>query len=313
MTRPRQVLPGTFYLITRSTAQQQFLMQPDKEGEAANAFIYCLVEAAIRFEIDLMMMIQQVNHHHTEIFDRHGRVSEFVEHFHKMFAKCQNRRLERGENFWSSDEVNVMELVDREMVMDKLVYTACNPVKDNLVERSLHWPGANGLPFLLENKPLKATRPKHYFRKAGKMPATVELNLVIPPELGNADEVRREIAELVTAFEDAEAAKRLETNRKVLGVHRIMTQSWTDFPNTVRQRGGHRPRSTAHDAESGIAAKMRYRAFYDAYRDARDHWLRKSESPPKFPPGTYWLRRFAGVAVEPMQKRELHPSFQSST
>ena len=198
MTRPRQVLPGTFYLITRSTAQQQFLMQPDKEGEAANAFIYCLVEAAIRFEIRSDDDDRAGEPSPYGVFDRHGRVSEFVEHFHKMFAKCQNRRLERGENFWSSDEVNVMELVDREMVMDKLVYTACNPVKDNLVERSLHWPGANGLPFLLENKPLKATRPKHYFRKAGKMPETVELNLVIPPELGNADEVRREIAELVT-------------------------------------------------------------------------------------------------------------------
>jgi hypothetical protein len=31
--------------------------------------------------------------------------------------------------------------VGREDVMDKLVYTAINPVKDGLVDRVDHWPG----------------------------------------------------------------------------------------------------------------------------------------------------------------------------
>jgi hypothetical protein len=49
-----------------------------------------------------------------------------------------------AENLWSSEQVCVAKLVGREAVMDKLVYTATNPVQDHLVERVHHWPGVNG-------------------------------------------------------------------------------------------------------------------------------------------------------------------------
>jgi hypothetical protein len=39
------------------------------------------------------------------------------------------------ENFWASEQVCVVKLVGREAVMDKLVYTATNPVQDHLVDR----------------------------------------------------------------------------------------------------------------------------------------------------------------------------------
>jgi len=34
---------------------------------------------------------------------------------------------------------------DREVVLDKLVYTAANPVQDHLADRAHRWPGFNGL------------------------------------------------------------------------------------------------------------------------------------------------------------------------
>jgi hypothetical protein len=43
---------------------------------------------------------------------------------------------------WSSEPVCVVKLVGREAVMDKLVYTATNPVQDQLVERSIIGPGS---------------------------------------------------------------------------------------------------------------------------------------------------------------------------
>jgi hypothetical protein len=43
--------------------------------------------------------------------------------------------------FWASEQTCVVRLVDREAVMDKLVYTASNPVQDHLVERVHNWPG----------------------------------------------------------------------------------------------------------------------------------------------------------------------------
>ncbi len=94
-------------------------------------------------------------------FDRHGRYPEFVEHFHKMFARSQNTLRGRWENFWSSEQVCVVRLVNRDDVMDKLVYTATNPVKDGLVDKVHHWPGVNGLGALLAGRPLRADRPYH--------------------------------------------------------------------------------------------------------------------------------------------------------
>jgi hypothetical protein len=44
-----------------------------------------------------------------------------------------------------------------------------------------------------------------------------------------------------------------------------------------------------------IEALLRNRAFVEAYTSARDAW--RDGVPATFPPGTYWLRRFANVAV----------------
>ena len=200
---PRQVLPGQFYLITRRCTQRQFLLRPD--AATNNAFTYCLIEAATRCQIEVLLPCALSNHYHAVVFDRWGRYPEFVEHFHKMFARSQNALRGRWENFWSSEQVCVVKLVGREAVMDKLVYTATNPVKDHLVDRVQHWPGVNGLAALLAGRPLRATRPLHFFRSTGAMPETVELRLTIPAELGPETEVLAELRERVSQVESVQS------------------------------------------------------------------------------------------------------------
>ena len=58
---PRQVLPRQFYLITRRCAQRQFLLHPD--ATTNNAFLYCLIAAALRCEIDVLLPCAMSNHH----------------------------------------------------------------------------------------------------------------------------------------------------------------------------------------------------------------------------------------------------------
>lgn len=48
MSVPREVLPARFYMITRRCTQRQFLLRPDRETN--NNFLYCLAEAAARFD-----------------------------------------------------------------------------------------------------------------------------------------------------------------------------------------------------------------------------------------------------------------------
>lgn len=239
--------------------------------------------------------MRDVNHHHTAIFDRHGRYPEFVEHFHKMFARSQHALRGRWENFWSSEQVCVVKLVGREDVMAKLVYTALNPVTDHLVDRVHHWPGVNGLPALLARRPLRARRPGHFFRREGTMPDVVELSLTIPPELGPDAEVLDDLRRRIAAAEAEIAAERHRTGRRVLGRRGVLEQSWRAQPTSPEPRRNLRPRVAARSKWTRLEALFRNRAFLAAYATARAAW--RDGMATTFPVGTYWLHRFANVPL----------------
>ena len=293
MSKPRQILPGQFYLLNRRCTQRQFLLRPDDATN--NAFLYCLAVAADRCEIDVLLPVAESNHHHTIIFDRHGRCPEFVEHFHKLFARSQNALRGRWGNLWASEDPCIVRLVDRADVIAKLVYAATNPVKDRLVERVHHWPGVNGYMRLLSGRPLEATRPRHFFRDPGPMPEQVTLTLKIPPELGDENDVLAELRERVEAVERDVASERHRTGARVLGRRRVLEQSWRDSPTSIEPRRNLRPRFAARDPAARIEALLGYREFLAAYRDARTLWLTGVRSP--FPKGTYWLRRVLAVPI----------------
>jgi len=83
---PRQVLPRQFYLVTRRCTQRQFLLHPD--AATNNAFLYCLIHAALRCEVGVVLPCAMSNHYHVVIYDRAGRYPEFIEHFHKLLVGC---------------------------------------------------------------------------------------------------------------------------------------------------------------------------------------------------------------------------------
>jgi putative transposase len=300
MSRPRQVLPGSFYLLTRRCTQRQFLLRPDEVTN--NAFLYCLIEAALRFEIDLLLPMAESNHHHTVLYDRHGRVPQFAEHFHKMVARCLNVRWGRWENLWSADEMCLTRLETRDAVMDKLVYSATNPVKDHLVDKVTQWPGVNGYRHLISGLPLVARRPRYFFREDGAMPEAVSIALVIPQELGSAEAVINEVKSGVEAMELTVRAERLKTGKRVVGRRQVLAQSWRSAPTSIEPRRVLRPRFAGR-GEARALALLAFREFLVEYRAARATWLGGGRA--TFPPGTYWLGRFAAVGVAPAIPRPL--------
>jgi putative transposase len=293
MTLPREVIPGRFYMVTRRCTQRQFLLRPDEETN--NAFLYCLAEAAQRFEIEVILPCAMSNHHHTVLFDRYGTIPAFNEHFHKLLARCQNALRGRWENMWASEQVSVVHLANKADVLREVVYAATNPVKDLLVERVHHWPGINGLGSLLAQRPLQATRPRHFFSPDGVMPAAVTLNLVLPPELCDHEQFRTELRQQVEAVEEAVLAKRLQTGESILGRRAVLRQSWRASPTSREPRRQLRPRVACHSRWSRIETHLRNRQFLAAYREARKLWIAGTQT--IFPVGTYWLRRFAYVPI----------------
>jgi len=281
--------------MTRRCTQRQFLLRPDDETN--NAFTYCLAEAAQRTEVQVILSQMESNHHHTMAYDPHGRQVEFREHFHKMLAKSQNALRGRWENVWSSEEPCTVEVMSAEDLLDKLVYIATNPVKDGLVEKVHHWPGPNFVRALLSGRPMKATRPRHFFRTDGPMPAEVELVLKLPDHFEGKDAFLAELRQRITAVEDACARERQQTGRHVLGRRRILRQSWRDCPASPAPRRNLRPRIAARDPDLRIATILRNKAWEAAYADARQQML--AGIPVEFPFGTYALRRFVNVRVKP--------------
>jgi hypothetical protein len=230
-------------------------------------------------------------------FDRHGRAPQFIEHFHKLVARCLNARWGRWENLWAAEEPCLTRLLDRDAVIDKLTYAASNPVKDLLVERATQWPGANGYRALVAGRSLCARRPRHFFRPDGSMPAEVSLELVVPPELGPGHQVVEELRARVVAVEQAMATHRARTGARVLGRRQILAQSPLNSPSSPASRRNLRPRFAGASAVR-IPALLAFREFLSAYRDARDRWL--GGATPAFPHGTYWLARFAPISVVPL-------------
>jgi putative transposase len=298
MSTPREVLPGRTYMITRRCTQRQFLMRPDRDTN--NAFIYCLAVAAEKFGIHVLFTTAMSNHHHTGIHDPDGAYPAFLEHFHKLFAKCQNALRGRWENLWSSEQTSVVRLVDFNDVVDKMVYALTNPVKDGLVERADQWPGVTSLDSLFHPKPLVATRPKHFFREEGPMPETASLSFVYPPELDNRtpEEFALLVINKIRAVEEVAAAERRRNGSKVLGRKAILAQKWSDSPISHEPRRQLNPRVAARSKWSRIEAFFSNRAFRDAYADAREAFAAGVRDV-LFPAGTYWLRRFTHALCAP--------------
>lgn len=296
MAQPRRVDSRRFYLLTRRCTQRQFWLRPD--SEVNQIWRYCLAEAAARYRIEVVFTTVMSNHVHTVVYDRDDempRVIQFIEHLHKMVARCVNSLRGRWENLWASEPASIVELKTPDDVMAKLVYVATNPVKANLVERVEHWPGINAFADFVNDRVMRVDRPRWFFRRGGKMPASVTLRYVVPPELGDAAGVRAKLCELVRAEESLMLFARRREGRRVLGRRAVLRQRCSDRPDSVEPRRGLNPRIAARSHWVRIGALRGLREFQQAYRDARAA-LVKGE-PAVFPAGTYWLRRFAGVKV----------------
>ncbi|MGE0872640.1 MAG: transposase, partial [Kofleriaceae bacterium] len=295
MTRPRAVLPNTSAMITRRCTQRQFLLRPDQETN--NAYLYCLIEAALKFDVQVVLGQMMSNHKHEEIYDRHGHRVEFCHRFHGHLAKCVNMQRGRWENMWASKPTSVVEPEDREAWIEQLVYVATNPVKANLVEKVEDWPGPPFVHALLNKGTLRATRPR-FFRTDGTMPEEVEYSPTIPPELGDPDEIIAELRRRIAAVEEECARKR---TRPVLGRDRVLRQSWRDAPKSREERRTMSPRVASRNVDRRIGALTECDMWLDEYQVARSLFV--AGLPAVFPPGTYWLARFANVEVRSALQR----------
>ncbi len=293
MTQPREIVPGRTYMITRRCAQREFLLRPDEK--TTQTFLYCLANASRNTGVEVLFSTVMSNHHHTIVYDPHGRVSEFCHDLHSLTARAMNCLRGREENFWSRKSANILRLADRPAVIAKMAYAATNPVRAHLVEHGEHWPGLNTADVFFRGRTLRVDRPEHFFGEDSDLPETLSLTLGWPPHLGAVEDAREALRVLIDKIEGQMQQERVSRRICVLGRNAVRRQDFHARPSSEPPRRSLSPTIAAGDPATRVAAVLGYRAFLDAYRRARALWL--AGLPALFPPGTYWLRRVPGVVV----------------
>lgn len=295
MTLPREVLPGSTYLVTRRCTQRQFLLTP---SEATNRLIlYCLGVAAQQTGVLLHAICFMSNHWHGVLTDPSARLPEFLERFHRLLARAQNAALGRSENLWSSEKPSAVLLVSDQDVLDKMAYTIANPTAAGLVRTPSEWPGvvSHGL-----CESWEVERPGIFFDPRGRLPRAVVVSLVRPTIFVGLSKssLAARLARAVQNLVDA-AGQRLERlEQAFVGQRGVLNQEPTRTPAKPAERRRFKPRIAARILRARVDALRRLSDFVNAYRCALEKW-RGGERAVLFPAGTYALRIYARVACAP--------------
>jgi REP-associated tyrosine transposase len=283
--RPRRILPGSTYLVTRRCTQRQFLLTPTTRRHV-RAFLYCLAYAAHRTGVRIHAVVVMGNHYHLVVTDTLGVLPVFAECLNKLVAKCMNAMRGRWENFWASEQVSYVRLLDDEAVIDKIAYTLCNPVQEGLVERGDQWPGLRlGRP---GSYPVR--RPRTFFREMGSMPASITLELTTPPLSEPSErEAQRHIDRVVAERELEVRGRVCASGRKFVGRRAVIEQDPFASPATREVRRGLSPRVASRNKWLRIETLLECVEFAKEYADALMAWCREQRDT-IFPAGTYLMR-----------------------
>jgi len=288
MTAPRQVLPGTTYLVTRRCSQRQFLLSPSPVTN--DVFRYVLAVATRRFGVRVHVFCVLSNHFHMVVTDPDARLPAFEQYLDSLVARALNASLGRWESFWATpSSYSAVALLSPEDIVEKAAYVLTNPVAAGLVRRGREWPGLWSDPDDIGGAPTHVARPSVFFRANGRMPAEAQLELSVPPGFDSPADFRARLVEALAAREQQAALALESEGRTFLGEKRVRRQSPMGRPAIGEVRRKLNPRIAGRDKWKRIEALSRLVEFLRAYRAA---WaaLRGGLTDVIFPAGTYWLR-----------------------
>jgi REP element-mobilizing transposase RayT len=286
MTAPRQLLPGTTYLVTRRCVQRQFLLRPTAVTSAV--FGYVLAVAAQRYGVRLHAFCVMSNHVHLVLTDPDARLPAFKQYLDGLVARALNAAQGHWESFWAPGSYSAVALQAPEDVVDKVAYVLANPVTAGLAERPEDWQGLRSSPEAIGGATLEFPRPGTFFRAQGPMPARAGLQVTAPSGFASPGEFR---AALDAALRDHVARgerKRPRSPEPSKGRPGAPVRSRA-APVTREPRRGLRPRVAALDRSRRLEALHRLAVFLEDYRKA---WRSRGAGALEtvFPAGTYLLR-----------------------
>jgi hypothetical protein len=177
------------------------------------------------------------------------------------------------------------------------VYTLANPVAAGLVRSGREWPGLWSAPELIGAGPFTVERPSFFFRKKGRMPERVELELETPPGFAFAEEFRSLVTRGLAEREGDLTSAAAAAGRRFLGAERALAQDPMSRAVSEEPSRTLNPRFASRDPAKREEAIGRLGEFLRSYRAALGK-LRQGVRDVLFPRGTYLLRVAHGVPCE---------------
>lgn len=238
-----------------------------------------------------------ITHYHLAGFDALGLLPEFQRYFNSLFARALNCRQGLDDKLWSGDSYHLVRPQCAHDLRRRLAYILANPVAADLVARAADFPGLIILPRDI-GRTITVERPKFFFPEDSELPETVDVRFEVPPEfaeLGRDGYVAMLEADLRES-EQQHRERREAEGRSVLGSDRCRKARLGDHSRTFEKWFRLRPTIAAKVKAERIAAIRVLSSFRARYREALAAW-REGDRGVLFPPGTWWMCRFAGAAV----------------
>ena len=294
MSKPRIVIPGKTWHITRRTVLRHFLLVPSEA--LTNLFRYILIYAAKKYGIQVHALCVMSNHYHMVLTDTRGTLPRFLQEFNRVVAlgvKCIHGW---EDQVWESKPAKEIELRKPQAIIAAIAYVMANPVAAGSVEHAHQWPGAITLPHELGNGVIKATRPSFYFDpKNPQWEEEMTLPITLPPNVTQEEgaRFRSQVAIELMRLEKKAHREMREKGWSFLGAVRVMRLSPTDRAKKPKPRVERNPTFAVGqgNAEALKEAIEERRAFLSHYYQALEKW-RAGDRDVVFPAGTWWMRVF---------------------
>ena len=295
MTPPRQIFPDQNFEICTRTLSRTFRLLPT--SVISNLFLYILGVAAQRYGITLYGLVLMVTHYHLGGKDRWGVLPEFVQYVNSLFARALNAHQGLDDKVWSGDGYHLLRPCSENDLLCRMVYILANPAAADLVNRAEDFPGLIIRPDDI-GRTLTAYRPDFFFSSEGVMPEKVEVRFEVPDEFAHLgrDAYVKLLKEQLRCRECEHRDERKAAGRVVMGADRCRKVAAGRRSASFERWFKMRPTIAAKVKRERIAAIQELQSFLDSYAAALAAW-RDGDRDAIFPPGTWWMCRFAGAAV----------------
>ena len=238
-----------------------------------------LARGAARYDMGVCHFVFLSNHYHLLLRPTSAlQLARFMNYLNSNVAREAGRLYRWREKFWGRRYRPVPVSFEPEAQVARLRYVLSQGCKELLVGRPQQWPGASSTKALLGNATVTGiwrNRTAEYWAErrgeaieAGQFESPVTLALQPLPcwDGLSSNDIRQQITEIVAEIVAETKQELRRTNRRPLGVRRILRQDPHSRPSQVARSSAPRFHAASWPIRKMLEAM--YLAYRDAYRDA---------------------------------------------